>query len=50
MKGREVRESGLRAEASIAPGRPPARAKADRPPAGPDRQHEVKRDGWRMLI
>jgi ATP-dependent DNA ligase len=25
------------------------RAKASRAPAGPDRQHEVKRDGWRML-
>lgn len=36
-------------EASIAPGRPPVRAKAGRPPAGPDRQHEVKRDGWLML-
>jgi ATP-dependent DNA ligase len=25
------------------------RAKAGRPPAGPDRQHAVKRDAWRML-
>ncbi len=25
------------------------RAKAGRPPAGPDRQRAVKRDAWRML-
>jgi hypothetical protein len=49
MKGRYGRGNSLRAEASVAPVRPPLRAHAGRPPAGPGWQHEVKRDGWRML-